>query len=129
MTKVKMQGYRVSELNFVNKLDNGAKVQFGNKFSYHVKYGTNDNCIGELSVEMFDKDRPEQFGVKIVINGFFQYNKSEKKENIHVLTYKELFPFARSIVASVSVNAGIPPIILPTFDIESQSIYKFEKNI
>ena len=129
MIKIKMQGYRVSELNFVNKLDSGAKVQFGNKFSYNVKYSSNNNCMGELSVEMFDKDRPEQFGVKIVINGFFEYDKNEKKESIHVLTFKELFPFARSIVSSVSVNAGIPPIILPTFDIESQSIYKFEKNI
>lgn len=129
MIKIKMQGYRVSELNFVNKLDSGAKVQFGNKFSYNVKYSSNNNCMGELSVEMFDKDRPEQFGVKIVINGFFEYDKNEKKESIHVLTFKELFPFARSIVSSVSVNAGIPPIILPTFDIEYQSIYKFEKNI
>ena len=51
-----------------------------------------------------------------------------KKELIHVETYKELFPYARAMISSLTVNAGIPPVIIPNFDIESQCIYKFGKN-
>jgi preprotein translocase subunit SecB len=129
MVNVKMKAYKVSELTFVNKHENGAKLQFGNKISYNVKYTNTNICVGEITAEAFDKDNPEKFGVKIVINGIFEYDTNVKKETIHVDTFKELYPFAKSVVASMSVNAGVPPIILPPFDIESQSIYKFEKNI
>lgn len=129
MANVTMKGYKVTELTFVNKHENGAKLQFGNKISYNVKYSNSNVCVGQITAEAFDKENPEKFGVKIVIDGIFEYDTSIKKESIHVETFKELYPFAKSVVASVSVNAGVPPIFLPPFDIEGQSIYKFEKNI
>ena len=44
---------------------------------------------------------------------------------MHVDTYKALFPYARAIITTLTANAGIPPIIIPEADIESQSIYRF----
>lgn len=129
MINVKMKAYNVVELNFVNKLDNGTQVHFSNKFSYNVQYSNTNVCKCELIAEAFDKDTPEKFGVKLVLNGIFEYNPELKKENVHVESFKQLFPYARSIISTVSVNAGLPPIIIPEFDIESQSIYKFEKNV
>ena len=128
MTIVSMKGYKVKELKFVNKHENGVKIQFTNKVSYNVRYTKNNICFGELSVEMFDKQAPEKFGVNLILDGFFEFDTQAKKETIHVSSFKELYPLAKSIVASVSVNAGIPPLILPPFDIESQAIYKFDKN-
>ena len=52
--------------------------------------------------------------------------KQVEKEFIHVDTFKELFPFAKAIVATVSANAGIQPIIVQDVDIESQEIYRFD---
>ncbi|MBO4342041.1 MAG: protein-export chaperone SecB [Clostridia bacterium] len=129
MANVKMRYYKVSELTFVNKHENGAKLQFGNKISYNVRYSNTNVCVGQITAEAFDKENPDKFGVKIVLDGVFEYDTDIKKEAIHVETFKELYPFAKSIVSSVSVNAGVPQIILPPFDIESQSIYKFEKNV
>lgn len=129
MSDITMKAYKVSELNFVNKHENGTKLTFGNKFSYNVKYSNNNICVGELSAEVYDKDAPEKFGVKLILNGIFEFNPEIKKEQIHIMTFKELFPYAKSIVSCVSVNAGVPPIMLPNFDIEKQSIYKFEKNV
>ncbi len=129
LSDVVLKTYKVNELNFVNKLENGTQVKFKNKFAYNVKYSNNNICIGEMTVEMFDGDAPEKFGVKLVLDGIFEFNPSLKKETVHVLSFKQLFPFAKSIVSSVSVNAGVPPILIPSFDIESQSIYKIEKNI
>lgn len=129
MSEVVLKEYKVKEVRFYNTFGNAQQITFSNKFGYNVKYTNEGVCIGELSVEMFDKDNPEKFGVKIIICGVFNYNTELKKEQVHILSFKELFPFAKSIVATVSVNAGVPPILLPSLDMEKQSIYKFEKNI
>ncbi len=129
MSNVTFRAYKASEIEFVNKHENGAKIEFENKYSYNVKYSPNNTCIGEFTVEVNDKNNKDKFHIRAVILGIFSYKSDVKKEKIHVETFKEIFPYARAIVSSLTVNAGIPPVILPSFDIEAQSIYKFEKNI
>lgn len=128
MRNVTFRAYKASEIEFVNKHDNGTKIEFENKYSYNVKYSPNNTCIGEFTVEVNDKANKDKFHIKAVVLGIFNYNPEVKKEIIHIETFKELFPYVRTMISSLTVNAGIPPVILPTFDIESQSIYKFGKN-
>ena len=125
---VTFRAFKAKEIQFVNKHENGARIEFENKYSYNVKYSPNNTCIGEFTVEVYDKADRDKFYIKAVILGIFNYNPEIKKELLHVQTYKELFPYARTMISSLTVNAGIPPVILPNFDIESQSIYKFGKN-
>ena len=127
--KVTFRAYRATNIEFVNKHENGARIEFENKYSYNVKYSANNNCIGEFTVEVNDKANKEKFHIKAVIQGVFTYDPEIAKEIIHVQTFKELFPYARTMISSLTVNAGIPPVIIPNFDIESQSIYRFEKNV
>lgn len=126
--KVTFRAYRATEIEFVNKHENGARIEFENKYSYNVKYSKNNNCIGEFTVEVNDKANKEKFHIKAVIQGIFTYDPEVAKEIVHVQTFKELFPYARTMISSLTVNAGLPPVILPTFDIESQNIYRFGKN-
>lgn len=123
------KGFRASEIEFVNKCENGTKLEFENKYSYNVKYSNNNMCIGEFTIEVNDKTNKDKFHIKAVIQGMFSFNPETKKEILHVQTFKELFPYARTMISSLTVNAGIPPVIIPNFDIESQSIYKFGKNV
>ncbi|MDY4898990.1 MAG: hypothetical protein SO125_08565, partial [Eubacteriales bacterium] len=51
---------------------------------------------------------------------------SAQKEQVHIDSYKALFPYARAIITTLTANAGIPPIFIPEADIESQSIYRFD---
>lgn len=127
-TDVNLKAYKASQINFVNHLENGTKIELGNKYSYNVSYAQNNICKGEFTLEVFDKKDAEKFGVKIVIVGIFEFREGMEKEKIHVLSFKELFPYARALITTVTSNAGIPPIIIPSIDIESQSIYRFEKN-
>lgn len=129
MADVNLKLYKASQINFVNNLENGTKIELGNKYSYNVSYAPNKTCKGEFTLEVFDKKDPEKFGIKIVIVGIFEFKDGLEKEKVHVLTFKELFPYARALVTTVTSNAGIPPIIVPGIDIESQSIYRFEKNV
>ncbi|MBQ8911214.1 MAG: protein-export chaperone SecB, partial [Clostridia bacterium] len=48
------------------------------------------------------------------------------REQIHVASYKELFPYARVLVSTITSAAGVPPVVLPVADIESQSIYRID---
>ncbi len=128
MSNVTFKGFKASEIEFINKHDNGQKIEFENTYSYNVKYARNNTCVCELTAEMKDKAEPDKFRVKIVIIGFFEFNPEVQKEIIHVETFKELFPYARAAVSTVTTSAGVPPVILPGFDIESQNIYRFGNN-
>lgn len=129
MRNITFKAFKASEIDFVNKHENGTRIEFENKYSYNVKYSSNNTCVGEFTVEVNDKANKDKFHIKAVVLGVFTYNPETKKEVIHVETYKELFPYVRTMISSLTVNAGIPPVILPSLDIESQSIYKFGKNV
>ena len=128
MSNVSFKSFRATEIEFVNKHDNGTRIEFENKYTYNVKYNQNNLCMGEFTVEVFDKNNKEKFHIKAVMCGIFSYNPEVKKEVLHVETFKEIFPYARTMISSMTVNAGLPPVIIPSFDIEKQSIYKFGKN-
>ena len=128
MSIVQLKGQRVAELQFVNKLENGTRVELGNKYNYSVNYSNENICRGELSIEVADKDDPSKFSIRAVMLGIFEFDPSMEKERVHVYTFKELFPYVRALITTVTANCGIPPVIIPTIDIEGQEIYRFEKN-
>lgn len=121
-----LKGYRAKDIEFHGHLAPGAKIQLENKYSYNVRYGNENICVAELSCQACDKDAPEKFKISVVIEGLFSFPEDLTREQIHVMTYKELFPYARVLVSSVTAAAGIPPVILPGANIENQSIYRID---
>lgn len=125
MSNITFKGFRATSIEFINNHENGHKIEFENKYSYNMKYSTNNTCVGEFTAEINDKNDPEKFHIKAVVLGFFTFKSGVAKEIIHVEAYKELFPYVRALISSVTVSAGYPPVIIPAADIESQSIYRF----
>lgn len=128
MTNVILKTYNAAKIDFVNNLENGAKIKFTNRYGYSVKYSTNNICVGEFTADMFDSENSDKFHINVIIRGIFEFKNGVEKEKLHVESFKELFPFAKSIVATVTTAAGVPPVMLPPFDIESQNIYRFGNN-
>ena len=126
--RVTLKGYKVSELRFVSKLESGTRVELGNRYSYNVSYAANNTCRGSFNITVEDKENPDKFSITLVLDGIFEFSADMEKEKVHVQSFKELFPYARAIVTTVTANSGIAPLILPPIDIESQDIYRFEKN-
>ena len=126
MASVEMQAYKISEIQFKNKVQGKEQLSFSNKVSYNVKYSQKSFCEGAMTVEVFDKDKPDTISVKFTLNGVFRILKDMEKEFIHVETFKELFPAAKAFVVTLTANAGIPPIYLKNIDIENQEIYRME---
>lgn len=126
MANVEMQAYKISEIQFINKVKGKEQLSFSNKISYNVKYSQKQFCEGAMTVEVFDKAKPDTINVKFTINGVFRILKDMEKEFIHVETFKELFPVAKAFAVTLTANAGIPPIYLKNIDIENQEIYRME---
>lgn len=126
MANVQMKAYKVSEVNFINKVQGKQQLKFSNKVSYNVRYSGAQFCEGTLTVEVFDKEHPDTISVKVTLMGAFDILKNTEKEFLHVETFKELFPIAKSFVLTLSTSAGIPPIFLQNVNIEDQEIYRMD---
>lgn len=108
MSNVSFKSFRATEIKFVNKHTNGTRID-ENKYTYNVKYNPDNVCMGEFVVETFDKNNKDKFYIKAVMCGIFTYKPDVKKEVLHVETFKEIFPYARTMISSLTVNAGLPP--------------------
>lgn len=126
MSELIFKGWHAEELSFQNKMKPGMRVQLEHKFQYNVKYLGSNVCRCEMTLDAKDKESPDSFGIHAVVIGIFTYSDTLTKEAIHIQTYKELFPFARALLSNICVNAGIPPIIFPSVEIEKQSIIRFD---
>ena len=126
MSDIVLKGVVSPELSLVNKLPNGTQLKLDTKYSYNVQYSTSLTCQGELSIEVFAKDQPEKFAIKIKTIGVFSYKEGADKDILHVKSFKALFPYARALITNIVVNAGMPPIVLPEIDVEGQSIYRID---
>ncbi|MBQ6626980.1 MAG: protein-export chaperone SecB [Ruminococcus sp.] len=129
MAFVSLKGYKVDKIDFIANLENGTKVQMGNKYQYNVQYGNNNMCKGEFDIEIFDSQHPDKFKIHVVMTGFFEFKKGEKKEIIHTETFKALFPCVKAFIITISANCGIPPIMIPEIDIDNQQIYRIDNNL
>lgn len=126
MANISFKGYNVVEFSFANKLPNGTQIKLGNKYQFNVKYAQNNSCLGEMSIKVFDQDHEDQFFVDLLIRGVFTFTPGVEKETVHVECFKSLFPYAKAYITTATATAGIPPIMIPEADIESQSIYRFD---
>ncbi|MBQ7377368.1 MAG: protein-export chaperone SecB [Clostridia bacterium] len=126
MEKLQLLAHGVSEIHFENKQTPGAKMQLSHRFAYNVGYSKDETCRAQLEVSVSDKERPDLFAIKAVLFGIFRYDASLSREEIHKSTFRELYPYARALVTTVSVNTGLPPVYLASVDIDTQSVYRVE---
>ncbi len=73
-----------------------------------------------LSVSLFGKTENQPFEMKVSIAGTFtgkDTKELEKFSKIHAPAH--LFPFVREIIGTTTMKAGIPPLLLPPFNLAS----------
>ncbi|MGI6167003.1 MAG: protein-export chaperone SecB [Eubacteriales bacterium] len=126
MPATSFKGYNIVEFSFANKLSPGSQIQLENKYQFNVKYAANNTCMGEMTIKVADRSNPDNFFVNLLLRGVFTFTPGTAREDIHIEAHKTLFPYARAYISTVTAAAGIPPIIIPEVDIESQSIYRFD---
>lgn len=128
MSNVTMNAYKVGEITFKNNVNGRVELKLKTKISHNVRFSRGNHCEATLVADVRDEANPDSISITVKVIGAFTVNKQVEKEFIHIDTYKELFPFAKALVATVTVNAGIPPIYLQSIDIENKEIYRFDMN-
>ena len=125
---VEMKAYKVAKIEFNNKVNGKVQLKLKNKVSHQVKYNGNSFCEATLDVLVSDPENPDILNMKLSVVGAFEIKNKIEKEFLHVETFNELFPFAKALAATISVNAGVPPIYLQNVDITKLEIYRFDMN-
>ena len=126
MAAIVLNAYRVEEMQFKNVLETGTQIKLEHKYSFNVRYDKGNKCVGMFTVEVYDKNDPDKFSAMTKIAAFYTYTEGMDKDTIHREAFKEIFPYAKAIITTITANGGVPPIILPFVDIDSQSIYRFD---
>ena len=126
MANVKLLNFSASEINFINEIRKTETFELTNRCSYNVRFAPNSFCRGEMTVEVFNKNAPDSFRLKLRVTGDFVIEDQSPQDAVHRATYKLLFPRVKAMVTSLTVGANLPPIFLPDLDIDGQSIYVLE---
>ena len=80
-----------------------------------IKLPKNDYEV-QLSFTLDDEEKKLPFKLQVTISGLFSMN-DEDDEFLEGNAIAILFPFLRSLIATVTVNADVPPLVLPVFNI------------
>lgn len=73
MKNLKLNAYKIEEIQFVNKIKSNTKIQLKNSYSYNVRYTNNNICEGKFTITITDKENPDLFSIKLVLAGIFSY--------------------------------------------------------
>ena len=126
MADVKLLGYSVSEMSFVNNIQKTETFELTNRCSYNLGFAQNRLCRGEMTAEVFNKNNPKSLCLKVKLVGNFVREDDAPQDDVHRTTYKMLFPHVKAIIASLTVAANVPPIFFPDINIDGQSVYMME---
>ena len=124
-----LKTYRITDLQFQNHAAATGKAKLETKYTYQVKFGNNNTCRAEMKVSVSDQDNPDAIKVDLTLVGIFEIAPEQDKELLHKESFKQLYPFARAAISTISSTPCILPIIIPTVDIDSQDIYRYNPEL
>jgi len=118
---VNLMKYRVLEEHFTNNAPEGTRLEVKNTFHYNVSFKQDGNrCIGLLKFDLHDQKEPDSFNMKLSIVADFTFG-NESKAKIHQESFRQLFPYVRAIVTTLTTAAGMPALILPCMEIKTDA--------
>ena len=128
VAKIQFIGYKIEKINFKSNneyLDSDQPLGLEVDFDADISVISEENAAGVsleciVNKEYLTSNKP--FYLRIVILGSFTYETNmDGKELENLLTINALaiiFPYLRAAISTITVNCGgIPPIVLPTFNI------------
>ena len=67
------------------------------------------------------------FNFKLSATAFLDCEEGMDKREIHKKAYDEIYPHVRSLITTILVNAGLPPIVVPKVKMDDSNIKVSEK--
>ena len=93
-----------------------SEIELESTFSFGISYNDdNTACIAELKQVLQHKNNPEKLSISVEERGHFLcegVNSDETKREAHVMAYTQLFPYIQSLISRLTVDAGLPPLMI-----------------
>lgn len=123
---LEMKLIKADEITFVNRMAAGGRITLSFRYNHQLRYPAPNIAHAELSVMAEDKESPDKFKLKLVQTGVFSVPDDMSREEIHVATFSEMYPYMAALCNTVSAAAGIPPIRIPKIKIDSENVYRID---
>jgi len=115
--------YLVNSIDFkYNPEYTGAKANMDIDFGHSIAVRNNEAQVS-LKCVLFRKAKKEEkpFHLAVLMTGIFQFQTELKGEELNNILKQQainiLFPYLRALISNITVNAGLPPVILPLINI------------
>ena len=125
---LQFNGYELDKLLFINNdVEAGKEFSLTPKFDKRVNNSEPDKYDVTLLFSLEPTDGTERpFTIEVSMTGHFEIQNTdgisdETKNNlININAVAILFPFLRSTIASLTMCANIPPLVLPIVNLTDQ---------
>ena len=103
-------------------------VKLSQDFSRRIERIDDNHCKVSLIFSVCNEEgKPAPFELEVQVSGIFKLDNWEQKGNVIFINTNAvaiLYPFIRSLVATITANANVPTFVLPVFNIAAW----FEEN-
>lgn len=131
MVYLSLQRQRFHTIQMNVDLIENTEIEVESSFSFHVNYNEDRSaCVAELKQALRDKSNPEQLNILVGISGQFECEgvvSDDAKREAHVMAYFMLFPYVQNMIARLTVDAGLPPLMIRPEKMEPKDITLTEK--
>ncbi len=121
--KLKHKAYNKIHLEAAIRPEKEIKVE--GLFSFNVDYNDDHtNCVATLKQEL-RSDPVDELTIAVECLGTFECSGIESdddKKQAHVLAYHYLFPYVQSLISGLTVNAGLPPVLIEIADMKPENV-------
>lgn len=108
------QSFKSIQMNV--DIKENSEIELESTFSFGISYNDdNTACIAELKQVLQHKNNPEELSISVEERGHFLcegVNSDETKREAHVMAYTQLFPYIQSLISRLTVDAGLPPLMI-----------------
>jgi len=115
--------YLVNSIDFkYNPEYTGAKANMDIDFGHSIAVRNNEAQVSVKCV-LFRKAKKEEkpFHLEVQMTGIFQFQTELEGEELKNILKQQainiLFPYLRALISNITVNAGLPPVILPLINV------------
>ena len=119
---VDLKWCRVTKIDYENTVAIGTQMKLKNNLKYNVRYIDGENrCIGALEFRIADEDL-KPFSIKVNMEAMFTYEPGDERDEIHVTSFDQIFPFLRQTVSSVTTMSGMAGLIIPLMRLQKKNV-------
>lgn len=119
---VELKGYRINSITFENKVPSGSELKLNNQVKYNVNYKENsDICVGMLDFTVSEANM-KPFEIRVQLVAEFTYDLDDSKEDIHVNSFDQIFPFLRQSISNITTLSGMPGLLIPMIKLKRENV-------